>query len=76
MIDIEKLLDKKAANTAQISRRTGMSSSHLIDLSIKKPARLTADEVCIIAFAIDVDFGEMFKQISKGLKWENENGDA
>ncbi|WP_367391799.1 helix-turn-helix domain-containing protein [Lewinella sp. LCG006] len=76
MTEIVKLLDRKSVNKAQISRRTGISTSRISELSLKKSTRLTAEELLLIALAIDNDPGEMLKEIFKDLKLENENVDA
>ncbi|WP_421946599.1 helix-turn-helix domain-containing protein [Phaeodactylibacter xiamenensis] len=70
--EIGKLLDRTSVNKTQISRRTGISSSRLSELSLKKSTRLTAEELYLIALAIDIDPGEMFKEIFKDLKLEND----
>lgn len=76
MTEIGKLLDRKSVNKAEISRRTGISTSRLSELSLKRSTRLTAEELYLIALAIDIDPGEMFKEVFKDLKMENENGDV
>jgi putative transcriptional regulator len=76
MTEIGKLLDRKSVNKAQISRRTGISSSRLSELSLKESTRLTAEELFLIALAIDIDPGEMLKEIFKDMELVKENGDA
>ena len=51
MTEIGKLLDKKSVNKAEISRRTGISTSRLSELSLKSSTRLTAEELYLIALA-------------------------
>ena len=52
MTEIGKLLDKKSVNKAEISRRTRISASCLSELSLKSSARLTAEELYLIALLL------------------------
>ncbi len=74
MTEVGKLLDRKSGNKTQVARRMGISSSRLSALSLNKSTRLTAEELFLIALAIDP--GEMPKDIFKDLKLENKNGDV
>lgn len=67
-------LAKRTVNKAEVSRRTGISKSRLTQLSVNDSAKLRADELYLIALAINVDPGEMFKELfaELGLK-ENRN---
>ena len=60
-------LTKKSINRAMVSRRTGISQSRLSQLCSNASTKLRADELYLIALAIDIDPGEMFKEIFKGL---------
>lgn len=71
MTEIGKLLDKKSVNKAEISRRTGISASRLSELSLKNSTRLTAEELYLIALAIDIEPVEVLKEVCKHLKLEN-----
>lgn len=61
-------LTKKSVNKAMVSRRTGISQARLSQLSMNESTKLRADELYLIALAIDIDPGEMFKEIYKELK--------
>lgn len=65
-------LGKKSVNKAAISRRTSISKSRLTQLTSNEATKLRAEELYLIALAIDIDPGEMFKEIFKELKLENE----
>ncbi|WP_300022921.1 helix-turn-helix transcriptional regulator [uncultured Maribacter sp.] len=71
MTEIGKLLDKKSVNKAEISRRTGISASRLSELSLKNSTRLTAEELYLIALAIDIEPVEVLEEVCKHLKLEN-----
>lgn len=65
-------LGKKSVNKAAISRRTGITKSRLTQLTSNDSTKLRADELYLIALAIDIDPGEMFKEMFKDLNLENE----
>lgn len=65
-------LTKKSVNRAMVSRRTGISQARLSQLTSNNSTKLRADELFLIALAIDIDPGEMFREIFKELKLENE----
>ena len=72
MTSLGLYLAKKSVNKAMVSRRTGISQARLSQLSSNKSTKLRADELYLIALAIDIDPGEMFKEIFKDLKLEEE----
>jgi len=65
-------LTRKSVNKAMVSRRTGISQARLSQLTSNESTKLRADELYLIALAIDIDPGEMFKEVFSGLKLENE----
>ena len=72
MTSLGLYLTKKSVNWAMVSRRTGISQARLSQLSSNESTKLRADELYLIALAIDMDPGEMFKEIFKDLKLEND----
>ena len=72
MTRLGEYLAKRAVNRAAVSRKTGISKTRLSELSNNPGTKLRADELYLIALALDVDPGEMFKEIFKDLKLENE----
>ena len=70
MTEIGKLLDKKSVNKAEISRKTGISASRLSELSLKSSTRLTAEELYLIALAIDAEPSTVLEEVCKNLKLE------
>jgi putative transcriptional regulator len=67
MIELGQYLAKRTVNKAEVSRRTGISKSRLTQLTSNESAKLRADELYMIALAINVDPGEMIKELYKGL---------
>lgn len=72
MTEIGKLLDKKSVNKAEISRRTGISASRLSELSLKESTRLTAEELYLIALAIDTSPSIVLDEVCKNVKLEKQ----
>lgn len=70
MTSLGLYLAKKSINKAEVSRRTGISKSRLSQLSANETTKLRADELYLIALAIDIAPGEMFEEIFKELKLE------
>lgn len=68
MTELGKFLKKKSVNKAEISRRTNITTSRLSDLCLKEYARLTAEELYLIALAIDIEPSEVLKEIFKDFK--------
>lgn len=64
-------LTKKSVNRAMVSRRTGISQARLSQLSSNESTKLRADELYLIALAIDISPGKMFEEIFKDLKLKN-----
>jgi DNA-binding Xre family transcriptional regulator len=71
MTALGNYLTKKSVNRATVSRRTGISQARLSQLSSNESSKLRADELYLIARAIDIDPGEMIKDIFKDIKIEN-----
>lgn len=68
MTELGKFLSKKSVNKAEISRRTDITTSRLSDLCLKEYARLTAEELYLIAMAIDINPSEVFEEIFENVK--------
>ena len=61
-------LAKKSVNKAEISRRTGISTSRISELTLNETTKLRVDELYLIALAIDVDPCDVLKEVCKELK--------
>tara|TARA_R110000868_G_scaffold3167_1_gene21054 strand:+ start:206 stop:424 length:219 start_codon:yes stop_codon:yes gene_type:complete len=68
MTSLGLFLTKKSVNRAMVSRRTGISQARLSQLSSNESTKLRADELYLIALAIDIDPCELLKEVFKGLK--------
>ncbi|GAB5523444.1 MAG: helix-turn-helix transcriptional regulator [Roseivirga sp.] len=71
MTSLGLYLAKKTVNKAEVSRRTGISTSRLSELSLKENAHLRAKELYLIALAIDVDPCEVLKEVYGEVKLTN-----
>jgi len=61
-------LAKKSINRSEVSRKTGLSKTRLSELSNNTKTLLRADELYLIALAIDVDPCELLKFVCKDVK--------
>ncbi|WP_417199794.1 helix-turn-helix domain-containing protein [Bizionia sp.] len=68
MTSLGLYLTKKSVNRAMVSRRTGISQARLSQLSSNATTKLRADELYLIALAIDVDPGDLLKEVYKDLQ--------
>lgn len=55
--------DKKSVNKAGITRKTGIGKNRLTRLSIDESTKLLADEVYLIALALDVKPAELLEYL-------------
>ncbi len=68
MTSLGLYLAKKSINKAEVARRTGISKSRLSQLSSNETTKLRADELYLIALAIDVDPCEVLKEVCGGIE--------
>jgi transcriptional regulator with XRE-family HTH domain len=68
MTELGLYFAKKSVNKSEIARRTGISKSRLSELSMNSTSRLRADELYLIALAIDTDAAIMLEYLFKNLK--------
>lgn len=68
MTNLGNYLTNKSVNKAAVSRRTGISTSRLSELTLNPKARLRANELYLIALAIDVDSCDILKEVCGHLK--------
>lgn len=64
-------LDKKSVNKSEISRRKGIRKPRLSELSTNVKAKLRADELYLIAIAIDIKPCEVLNEVCGHLKITN-----
>ena len=71
MTELGLYLTKKSINKAEVSRRTGISKSRLSQLSVNESTKLRADELYLIALAIDIEPCEVFEEVCGHLDLKN-----
>ena len=70
MTELGTFLSKKSINKAEVSRRTGISASRLSELTLNPSTRLRADELYLIAKAIDLNPCELLEAVCGHLTLE------
>lgn len=73
MTELGLFLSKKSVNRSDVSRKTGISKTRLSELANNTNTKLRADELYIIALAIDVDPCELLNEICSDLKLVNKD---
>lgn len=68
MTELGLYLSRKSVNRSDVSRKTGISKTRLSELSNNVSTKLRADELYLIALAIDVDPCDILKEVCKELK--------
>lgn len=68
MTKVGEYLDLKSVNKSEVARKTGLSKARLSELTLRESAKLRADELYLIALAIDVNPCEMLEFIYGHLK--------
>ncbi|SHF10149.1 helix-turn-helix domain-containing protein [Pedobacter caeni] len=61
-------LGKRSVNKAQVARRTGLTRARMNELTLTETAKLRAEELYLIALAINVNPGEMLMDMYQDLK--------
>lgn len=70
MTDLGLYLSRKSVNRSDVSRKTGISKTRLSELANNEKTKLRADELYLIALAIDVEPCEVLNEVCKNLKLE------
>ena len=68
MTKLGEYLAKKSVNKAEIARRTGLNKTRMTELTTLGSTKLRADELYLIALAIDVNPCEMLKEVCGHLQ--------
>ncbi len=71
MTALGKVLSIKSIKKADVSRKTGISTSRLTELSRSESTKLKAEELYLIALAIDVQPSEILNKVCNHLKLTN-----
>jgi len=72
MTKLGEYLARRSVNRAAISRKTNIHTTRLNELSNNESARLTAEELYLIALAIEANPGELLEYICGGLALEKD----
>lgn len=73
MTKLGEFLDKRSINKASVSRKTGINKNRLSELSNNFATKLKADELYLIALAIEVDACELLEYVCGDLKLKKES---
>ena len=73
MTKLGEFFIKRAVNKALISRKTGLNPSRLSELSINPKAKLRADELYLIALAIEANPCELLEYVSGHVQLKRED---
>jgi len=73
MTDLGLYLSRKSVNRSDVSRKTGISKTRLSELANNKNTKLRADELYLIALAIDVEPCEVLKEVCKDVVLKEDN---
>lgn len=68
MTKLGDYLAKRSVNKAQVARRTGLTRARMNELTLTDTAKLRAEELYLIALAINVNPGEMLRDMYQDLK--------
>jgi len=63
MTKLGEYLNQKSVSKSEVSRKTGLSKARLSELSLKDSAKLRADELYLIALAIDTKPCDMLEAL-------------
>lgn len=70
MTKLGDFLTNRSINKASVSRKTGINKNRLSELSNNDATRIRADELYLIALAIEVNPCELFEYVCGHLKLE------
>lgn len=68
MTKLGNYLDQKSVNKSEIARKTGLSRARMNELTLSERSHLRAEELYLIALAIDMAPCELLKDLYGDLK--------
>ncbi|MGN6351737.1 MAG: helix-turn-helix domain-containing protein [Parafilimonas sp.] len=68
MTKLGEYLAVKSVNKSEVARRTGLSKARINQLTLNDTTKLRADELYLIALAINVNPSELLEYVCAGLK--------
>jgi DNA-binding Xre family transcriptional regulator len=73
MTKLGEYLILKSVNKSEVARKTGLSKPRLSELTLNHAAKLRADELYLIALAIDVNPSELLEALYGELRNSKKN---
>lgn len=72
MTKLGEFLAKRSVNKSQVAKRTGLTKARMNELTLTETTKLRADELYLIALAIQVDPCYMLQALCGELKLKDE----
>ncbi|WP_346239609.1 helix-turn-helix domain-containing protein [Niabella insulamsoli] len=66
-------LAQKSVNKAEVARKTGLTKARMNELTLNERSHLRAEELCLIAQAIDIQPCELLEALYGKLKLQRKN---
>ncbi|MBC8987756.1 helix-turn-helix domain-containing protein [Pedobacter sp. N36a] len=73
MTKLGEYLAKRSVNKSQVAKRTGLTKARMNELTLTDTAKLRAEELYLIALAINVSPCEMLNKICEGVTLVSES---
>ncbi|MBX2914692.1 MAG: helix-turn-helix transcriptional regulator [Cyclobacteriaceae bacterium] len=73
MTRLGEYFEKKSVNKASVARKTGLGKNRLTAITTSDTARLTAEELYLIALAMEVNPGELLEYVCGHLTLEKDS---
>lgn len=74
MTKLGEYLIVKSVNKSEVARKTGLSKPRLSELTLNPSAKLRADELYLIALAVDISPCELLEALYSELKLKKTKG--
>lgn len=68
MTKLGEYLARRSVNKSQVGKRTGLTRARMNELTLTATSKLRAEELYLIALAINVNPGEMLQEMYNDLK--------
>lgn len=68
MTPLGEILAKRSVNKAEVARRAGLTKARMNELTMRSTTRLTAEELYLIALAINVDPRDFLQELMGHLE--------
>lgn len=68
MTELGYIFSKRSINRSEVSRKTGISTTRLNELSNNGSTKLRVEELYLIALAIEIDPSKLLSEVCKNIK--------